>query len=50
MPQTLFGRGGRRKIGALAEYLTPVVRSVDQLCAVWNLTSISNVKINITIF
>jgi hypothetical protein len=44
VPQTWFGRGGRRKMSAFAESLTPVVRSVDRLCAVWNPTLTSNFK------
>jgi hypothetical protein len=44
VPQTWFGRGGRRKVSDFAESLTPFVRSVDRLCAVWNPTLNSNFK------
>jgi hypothetical protein len=44
VPQPWFGSGFRRKMSAFTEILTPVVRSVDRLCAVWNPTFTSNFK------
>jgi hypothetical protein len=44
VPQTWFGRGGRRQMSDFAESLTPFVRSVDRLCALWNPTLNSNFK------